>query len=117
LIKPNWGPKDESKAVDKFSNQSKHERFTTDLSKDVIVKAPETSENLDLIHRSQAGDTEAFGELVTMYRAKIYTMLYGMVRMRKMLGISPRKAFCKLGAQSASWSVDLRFIRGYTGSR
>ena len=54
--------------------------YTTDLSKDVIVKAPETSEELELIHRSQAGDTDAFGELVTKYRAKIYTMLYGMVR-------------------------------------
>jgi RNA polymerase sigma-70 factor, ECF subfamily len=54
--------------------------YTTDLSKDVIVKAPETSEDLELIHRSQAGDTDAFGELVTKYRAKIYTMLYRMVR-------------------------------------
>ena len=44
------------------------------------VNAPQQSEDLDLIHRSQAGDTEAFGELVTKYRAKIYTMLYGMVR-------------------------------------
>jgi len=33
-----------------------------------------------MIHRSQAGDTEAFGELVTKYRDKIFTMLYGMVR-------------------------------------
>ena len=54
--------------------------YTTDLPKDVIVKAPETSEELELIHRSQAGDTEAFGELVTKYRAKIYAMLYCMVR-------------------------------------
>jgi hypothetical protein len=38
------------------------------------------SEDLELIHRSQAGNTEAFGALVTKYRAKIYTMLYGMVR-------------------------------------
>jgi RNA polymerase sigma-70 factor (ECF subfamily) len=44
------------------------------------VKAPEQSEDSELIHRSQAGDPEAFGELVTKYRAKIYTMLYGMVR-------------------------------------
>ena len=54
--------------------------YTTDLPKDVIVKAPEKSEDLELIHRSQAGDTEAFGELVTKYRAKIYAMLYCMVR-------------------------------------
>jgi RNA polymerase sigma-70 factor, ECF subfamily len=44
------------------------------------VKAPEQSEDLELIHRSQAGDTEAFGELVTKYRARVYTMIYGMVR-------------------------------------
>jgi RNA polymerase sigma-70 factor, ECF subfamily len=43
-------------------------------------QAPQQSEDLELIYRSQAGDTEAFGELVTKYRAKIYTMLYGMVR-------------------------------------
>jgi RNA polymerase sigma-70 factor (ECF subfamily) len=54
--------------------------YTTDSSKEVIVKAPEKSEDLELVHRSQAGDTEAFGELVTKYRAKIYAMLYGMVR-------------------------------------
>src|ERR1700722_13817235 len=54
--------------------------YTTDLPKDVIVKVPEKSEDLELIHLSQAGDTEAFGELVTKYRAKIYAMLYCMVR-------------------------------------
>ena len=37
-------------------------------------------EDLELTRRSQAGDTEAFGELVTKYRAKILAMLYGMVR-------------------------------------
>jgi RNA polymerase sigma-70 factor, ECF subfamily len=35
---------------------------------------------LELIHRSQAGDTEAFGELVTKYRARIFSMLCGMVQ-------------------------------------
>jgi RNA polymerase sigma-70 factor, ECF subfamily len=54
--------------------------YTTDLSKDVIVKAPETSEDLELINRSRAGETDAFGELVTKYRAKIYAVLYGMTR-------------------------------------
>jgi RNA polymerase sigma-70 factor, ECF subfamily len=54
--------------------------YTTDLPKDVIVKAPEKPEDLELIHQSQAGDTEAFGELVTKYRTKIYNMLYCMVR-------------------------------------
>jgi RNA polymerase sigma-70 factor, ECF subfamily len=43
------------------------------------VKAPAQCEDSKLIHRSQAGDTEAFDDLVTKYRARIYTMLYGMV--------------------------------------
>jgi RNA polymerase sigma-70 factor, ECF subfamily len=54
--------------------------YTTDLPKDVSVEASHQFAEIELIHRSQAGDTDAFGELVTKYRAKIYTMLYGMVR-------------------------------------
>jgi RNA polymerase sigma-70 factor (ECF subfamily) len=53
--------------------------YTTYLSKDAIVEASHQFAEIELIHRSQAGDTDAFGELVTKYRAKIYTMLYGMV--------------------------------------
>jgi hypothetical protein len=41
------------------------------------VKAQEQSEDLELIHRSQAGDTGAFDELVTKYRASVYTMILG----------------------------------------
>ena len=44
------------------------------------VKAPQQSEDLELIYRSQAGDTEAFGKLITKYHAKILAMLYGIVR-------------------------------------
>jgi RNA polymerase sigma-70 factor, ECF subfamily len=39
-----------------------------------------TMEDLELIHRSQAGDAEAFGKLVTNYRDKILARLRGMVR-------------------------------------
>ena len=46
----------------------------------VSVKASQQFEDLELAHRSQAGDTEAFGELVTKYRTKIFTMVCGMVR-------------------------------------
>jgi RNA polymerase sigma-70 factor, ECF subfamily len=53
--------------------------YTTDLPKDVIVKASQQFEEFELIHRSQAGDTEAFGELVTRYRSKIFNMIYGIV--------------------------------------
>jgi len=34
---------------------------------------------LDLVKRSQAGDTEAFDELVTRYRARVFGMIYNMV--------------------------------------
>jgi RNA polymerase sigma-70 factor, ECF subfamily len=38
------------------------------------------SRDSELTRRSQAGDTEAFGALVTKYRTKIFTVIYGMVR-------------------------------------
>jgi RNA polymerase sigma-70 factor, ECF subfamily len=52
---------------------------TTELPEKVCAKIPQQSEDLELIHRSQAGDTDAFGELVTKYRTKIFNMIYGMV--------------------------------------
>jgi RNA polymerase sigma-70 factor (ECF subfamily) len=52
---------------------------TTELPEKVCAKIPQPSEDLELIHRSQAGDTEAFGELVTKYRIKIFSMIYGIV--------------------------------------
>ena len=52
---------------------------TTELPEKVCAKIPQPSEDLELIHRSQAGDTEAFGELVTKYRTKIFSMIYGIV--------------------------------------
>src|SRR6202035_4946012 len=35
--------------------------------------------DLDLVTRCQAGDTEAFDELVTRYRTRIFAMIYNMV--------------------------------------
>ena len=52
---------------------------TTELPQEAIVKASQQFDDLELIHRSQAGDTEAFGELVTKYRAKVFTMIYSIV--------------------------------------
>jgi len=51
-----------------------------DLPQEVRVKVSQQFEDVELTRRSQAGDTEAFGELVTKYRTKIFTMVYGMVR-------------------------------------
>jgi len=51
-----------------------------ELPQEVSVKASQQFEDLELARRSQAGDTEAFGELVTKYRTKIFTIVCGMVR-------------------------------------
>ena len=45
------------------------------LPQEVSVKASQQFEDLELARRSQAGDTEAFGELVTKYSTKIFTMV------------------------------------------
>src|SRR6201993_1099018 len=34
---------------------------------------------LDFVGRGQAGDTEAFDELVTRYRTRVFSMIYNMV--------------------------------------
>src|SRR6187549_1944022 len=41
---------------------------------------PAGPDDLDLVARSQAGDTTAFNELVTRYRTRAYAMIYNMVR-------------------------------------
>jgi RNA polymerase sigma-70 factor, ECF subfamily len=37
-------------------------------------------DDFDLVKRCQAGDTGAFDELVTKYRSKVFSMIYGMVQ-------------------------------------
>ena len=51
-----------------------------EVEPEVNVTALQLLQDWKLIRRSQAGDTEAFGELITKYRIKIFTMVYGMVR-------------------------------------
>ena len=46
----------------------------------VSVEASQRFQDWELIRRSKAGDTEAFGELVTKYRSKIFNLVYSMVR-------------------------------------
>jgi RNA polymerase sigma-70 factor (ECF subfamily) len=50
-----------------------------ELPQEVSVKASQQSQDLELTRRSQAGDTEAFGELVSKYSTKIFTMVYCIV--------------------------------------
>src|ERR1700730_12172479 len=45
---------------------------------EATVAQPDVSE-LDLVKRCQAGETEAFDELVTRYRTRIFGMVYNMV--------------------------------------
>jgi RNA polymerase sigma-70 factor (ECF subfamily) len=52
---------------------------TVELPQEVSVKISQQSEDLELTRRSQAGDTEAFGELVSKYSTKIFTMVYCIV--------------------------------------
>jgi RNA polymerase sigma-70 factor (ECF subfamily) len=56
---------------------------TSDPSKNVPTEGPDAVEgpdDLELVTRSQAGDTSAFNELVTRYRNRTYAMIYNMVR-------------------------------------
>jgi RNA polymerase sigma-70 factor (ECF subfamily) len=42
--------------------------------------SPAPEDELALVARAQAGDTQAFNELVTRYRTRAYAMIYNMVR-------------------------------------
>jgi RNA polymerase sigma-70 factor, ECF subfamily len=51
-----------------------------EFTQEVGLKDSQQLQDLELARRSQAGDTEAFGELVTKYRTKVFTIVCGMVR-------------------------------------
>jgi RNA polymerase sigma-70 factor (ECF subfamily) len=44
------------------------------------ANATDGPDDLELVARSQAGDTSAFNELVTRYRTRAFAMIYNMVR-------------------------------------
>ena len=48
------------------------------MQTEATLAQPDVSE-LDLVKRCQAGETEAFDELVTRYRTRIFGMIYNMV--------------------------------------
>jgi RNA polymerase sigma-70 factor, ECF subfamily len=50
------------------------------LKQEVIAKVSPQFQDMELTRRSQAGDKEAFDELVTKYRIKLFTMVCGIVR-------------------------------------
>src|ERR671930_2638459 len=48
------------------------------MQTETTAAQPDLSE-LDLVKRCQAGDTDAFDELVVRYRTRIFAMIYNMV--------------------------------------
>src|SRR5206468_2799801 len=83
---------------------------------------------LDLVRRCQAGDTEAFDELVTRYRTRVFGMIYNMihseqdawdlaqdsfVKERKSIR-HPRRCRKRMHCRMRQWS-GARFDRGSTG--
>jgi RNA polymerase sigma-70 factor (ECF subfamily) len=48
------------------------------MQTEATLAQPDVSE-LDLVKRCQAGDTEAFDELVARYRTRVFSMIYNMV--------------------------------------
>jgi hypothetical protein len=60
----------------------------------------ERVEELDLISRSQRGDTSAFDELVTRYRARILRLVYGIVNNEDDAGDIAQEAFLRSSAFS-----------------
>jgi RNA polymerase sigma-70 factor, ECF subfamily len=67
--------------VKRSSNSQISYEHTVELPQEASAKASQQFQDLDLelARRSRAGDTEAFDELVTKYRARIFTMVCGMV--------------------------------------
>ena len=51
-----------------------------DSPRDSIAKPPQRLQDLQLVCRSQTGDADAFAELVVRYRARIFTVVYRIVR-------------------------------------
>src|SRR5467141_3510331 len=56
----------------------KQGRFRPIMQTETTPAQADVSE-LDLVKRSQAGETEAFDQLVTRYRTRVFAMIYNMV--------------------------------------
>jgi len=54
-------------------------RQALDFPPEETGNASEHLQDLELVRQSQAGDTEAFGQLITKYRTKMFGMVSGMV--------------------------------------
>jgi hypothetical protein len=75
--KAELGLRNESNVLHKFSKQLW--AIAQQICRQEIVNAYQHFGDQELIHRSQAGDIDGFGELVTKYRTKIFNVIYGIV--------------------------------------
>ena len=66
----NFSLSDSSKAVERL-NQNEEPQDT---------KACNKERDAELVERCQKGDYSAFDELITLYRGKVYAMIYNMIR-------------------------------------
>jgi RNA polymerase sigma-70 factor (ECF subfamily) len=66
---------------------------------------PGFPDDLELVVRCQNGDAQAFGELVTRYRSKVFAMIYNMVRNEQDAWDIAQEGFLK------AWKSITRFRR------
>ena len=66
-----------------------------EFPQEVSINDSQQLEDLELVRRSQSGDTKAFDQLVTKYRAKVFTMVHGMVRNEHDASDLAQEAFLK----------------------
>jgi RNA polymerase sigma-70 factor (ECF subfamily) len=73
--------------------------------------APDSGEvpDIDLVKRSQAGDTRAFDVLVTRYRGKVYAMTYHMIQNETEAWDLAQEAFLKAWRALPHFKLDSSF--------
>jgi RNA polymerase sigma-70 factor (ECF subfamily) len=63
-----------------FPKEAKRQKMSNDSTGQINAEGPD---DLALVHRSQAGDTSAYEELVRRYYGKIYGLVYSMTSSRE----------------------------------
>ena len=72
---------------------------------------------LDLVKQCQAGDTQAFDQLVSRYRTRVFGMIYNMVRNEQDAWDLAQDSFCqRRGSRLAVSAVSRLSTRGFTES-
>ena len=102
---------DSSKAVERLNqNEESHD-----------TKAFNKERDAELVERCQNGDYSAFDELITLYRGKVYAMIYNMIRndadswdLAQDVFIKAWKALPKFEGRSAFFTWLYRIIHNVT---